>query len=63
MQQNCASGVMNSPNILKERVLSTPSEFHSGSKRATTSGSGAGVALAAASFAQLAAGASSQFEV
>jgi hypothetical protein len=36
------------PNILKERVLFTPSEFHSGPKHATTSFRGAGAALAAA---------------
>jgi hypothetical protein len=46
------SGILNSPNILKERVLFTPSEFHSGLKRATTSGQGASVALAAARFAR-----------
>jgi hypothetical protein len=37
MQQNCVSGAMNSPNILKERVLFTPGEFHCGPKRATNS--------------------------
>jgi len=36
---------------LKERVLFTPGEFHSSLKRATTSGRGASVALAAARFA------------
>ncbi len=51
MQQNCAVGRHDPPNILKERVLFTPSEFHSGSKHATTSCQGASVAPAAAKFA------------
>jgi hypothetical protein len=35
MKQNCVSGAMNSPNMLKERVLLTLGEFHCGPKRAT----------------------------
>jgi hypothetical protein len=39
MQQNCASAAPPfPPNMLKERVLFMPSEFHSGAKHATTSG-------------------------
>jgi hypothetical protein len=52
MQQNCASGIMNSPKLLNERVLFRSDEFHSSLKRATTSGQGASVALAAARFAR-----------
>ena len=42
---------INPPNILKERVLFTSSEFHFGPKHATTSCQGASAALAAAKFA------------
>jgi hypothetical protein len=39
MQQNCAFGpAAIPPNMLKERVLFMPSEFHFGAKHATTSG-------------------------